>query len=105
MSSIPMNPATHARVTYGLLGVLVLLLGIYLGKYVLFPSEHVQTEAGTIAEEPASTIRFLSPSESEEWKTGETHEVMWEEGGETIGLFLVDTSLESEGVSVSVSDR
>ncbi|MBI4598787.1 hypothetical protein HY734_01165 [Candidatus Uhrbacteria bacterium] len=100
-----MNPATHARVTYGLLGVLVLLLGIYLGKYVLFPSEDARSETEAVAEEPAAVIRFLSPSENEEWKTGETREIVWEGGGKTVGLFLIDQSLESEGASVSVSDR
>lgn len=53
------------------------------------------------------SLVLRSPKEGDKWEVGKVYSIEWEGKGSesTFALFLIDKSLESEGVSVSISDR
>ena len=48
---------------------------------------------------------IIFPSGNENFVVGQTYILKWSGGPDTIQIFLVDTSLKSQGVSVSLADR
>lgn len=48
---------------------------------------------------------ILFPLGGETLIAGQTYTLSWVQGGESIHIFLIDTSLKEQGASVSISDR
>lgn len=64
-------------------------------------STSVKTSASS-----SSDVQITFPTGGEKLETGKTYTLKWKGGGDsTITIFLIDSSLESKGASVSISDR
>lgn len=71
-------------------------------------SEARQEASDTIATEQVSqvdSIHILLPDASSELRRGEPFTIRWQGGADTLSVFLVDSSLQDAGASVSIADR
>ena len=98
------------RSTSGVLVVIALLFAIVVGAYLFFVRT-VPKSTETPPETPFTPVaRILFPSGEETLLRGGTYTVLWsgtstEGTATTTQLFLINTALESEGASASISDR
>lgn len=50
-------------------------------------------------------LRITSPGTGDIWEQDKTYRIEWKGGGEIVDIYLINRVLESEGNSVSISDR
>ncbi len=53
----------------------------------------------------STSLQILFPKGGEKLVKGKTYRFRWRGGDSTLALFLIDSSLESQGASVSIADR
>lgn|GEM_PF-5034850 len=64
-------------------------------------NENIDTESSSLT----SKIAITFPKSGEGLVKGETYALRWTGGDSTVTIFLIDSSMETNGVSVSIADR
>lgn len=83
-------------------GMIVALLLITLFVFSKKPASPIAFTTTTQSNE----MQFLYPSQNQTLVKGETYRIKWVGGPKHIdALYLVDTALEKDGVSISLADR
>lgn len=85
-------------IVIGILFITALLIGYFLSS-----QKKPTPESPTTESQPNNKI--TSPVSGETWVKGETYTVSWTGGKKGEALFLIDTALEKDGVSISLADR
>jgi hypothetical protein len=94
-----MRPATATA-------LLVVILLIIIGVFLLV-SRTPQTSETTSTNAPAAQEAITFPTGSDTLNAAGTYTLAWNNpsAGTTTQIFLIDTALESQGESVSITDR
>lgn len=54
---------------------------------------------------PSDSLRITAPDSGEVLTRGTPFEIQWTGGPDTLTVFLIDSALQTQGASVSISDR
>jgi hypothetical protein len=84
----------------------ILILLVLIGAF-MFVSHAPATDHQTATTTPAAMEAVTFPKGSDTLNAGGTYTLTWNNpsAGTTTQIFLIDTSLESQGQSVSITDR
>lgn len=87
-----------------------LILPVFLFSCHSQPKDQQKDERSdsVSAASPSSSpgeMRIIFPKAGEKLETGRSYTLKWTGGDSTVTIFLIDSSLESTGASVSISDR
>lgn len=87
------------------ISILISVLIILIAGAIYFSVTNQPLTPSPLPSPTQTQSSILFPKGNETLKKGQTYTLKWQKGSGNTQIFLVDTSLESQGESVSIADR